>query len=215
MKNMLLRVALLLATTSAYLYALDYESWPAFKNLPPEIQNTIYKKTIKAYQRLLPPSCFIESRCITGHTDWVNSAQFNNDGSQIISASDDGTVRLWDTATGKELRIFAHNADLVMSAQFKNNGSQIVSASDDFTIRVWDTATGRLLRIIEGHTDWVNSAQFNEDESQIVSASSDKTIRSIIRRPLRWTLADSERIRRRLNQIVEIPIPRMIAGMEA
>jgi hypothetical protein len=45
--------------------------------------------------------------------------------------------------------------------------------------------------------------------------ASDKTTRSTTRRPLPGTLADSESSRRRLNQIVEIPIPRMIAGMKA
>ena len=38
---------------------------------------------------------------LEGHTDWVSSVAFSPDGKQIVSGSDDRTVRRWDAATGQ------------------------------------------------------------------------------------------------------------------
>jgi len=40
---------------------------------------------------------------LEGHTDWVHSAAFSPNGSRVATASQDGTVRIWDAKTGKEL----------------------------------------------------------------------------------------------------------------
>ncbi|KAK8862167.1 Vegetative incompatibility protein HET-E-1 [Apiospora arundinis] len=98
------------------------------------------------------------SECETaleGHTKMVSSVAFSADGRRILStASDipgiawpswDGTIRLWDVATGKCEAIFnAHNWD-VYSAAFSADGQRIVSASID-DVKLWDAQTGVCLR---------------------------------------------------------------------
>jgi COMPASS component SWD3 len=43
-------------------------------------------------------------RTLKGHTDWVNSVAFSPDGKLLASGSADGTIKLWDVATGQEVR---------------------------------------------------------------------------------------------------------------
>ena len=72
---------------------------------------------------------------------------------QIVTASDDQTARIWDAATGQELRTLSGHTDWVNSAAYSPDGQTIVTASDDQTARIWDAATGQELRTLSGHTD--------------------------------------------------------------
>jgi WD40 repeat protein len=104
----------------------------------------------------------------TGHSDSVNSVVFSPDGRQILSGSSDGTVKLWDTATGHEIRTFSGHSDVVYSVAFNPDGRQILSGSSDGTVKLWDTATGRIIRTFT-NSDAVTSVAFSPDGKQILS----------------------------------------------
>jgi WD40 repeat protein len=110
-----------------------------------------------------------------GHTEFVWSVAFSPDGRQIVSGSGDGTVKLWDTATGRNIRTFSHY--FVLSVAFSPDGRQIVSGSADNTVKLWDTATGRNIRTFSGHTEVVWSVAFSPDGRQIISGSEDNTVK--------------------------------------
>ena len=114
---------------------------------------------------------------ITGHTDVVQTAAFSSDGLRIVTASEDKTVRIWDTATGLQLMLLSGHTRRVPSAAFSPDGTRIVTASLDKTVRIWDAATGRQIVLLSGHTGGVWSATFSPDGRRIVTASSDKTAR--------------------------------------
>jgi WD40 repeat protein len=68
---------------------------------------------------------------------WI-SGVFSPDGQYVLAANTDGTIRLWETATGKEVGTFkGHNA-AVTFAVFSPDGKFIVSGGKDNTIRLWD-----------------------------------------------------------------------------
>ena len=113
---------------------------------------------------------------LAGHTGTVNSAGFSPDGTKLISASRDTTVRVWDVATGACVQTLQGHTDAVWSAGFSPDGTKLVSASDDQTVRVWDVATGACVQTLQGHTDRVFSAGFSPDGTKLVSASGDKTL---------------------------------------
>ncbi len=77
-----------------------------------------------------------------GHTKGVNSALYSPAGDKIVSASDDGTVKEWDAATGECLRTLKWHTDWVRSAAYSPGGDKIISASDDGTVKEYDLATG-------------------------------------------------------------------------
>lgn len=83
---------------------------------------------------------------LSGHTDPVYSVAFAPDGKRIVTGSFDRSVKLWDAATGKELRTFAGKAghqNLVTSVAFSPDGSTIASAGTDNSARLWDVPTGK------------------------------------------------------------------------
>src|SRR5262249_15228318 len=63
------------------------------------------------------------------------------DGKTIVSGSHLGTIRVWDAATGKELRAFRAHDGGVSSLAVSPDGRRLASGSWDCTIRLWDTHT--------------------------------------------------------------------------
>jgi WD40 repeat protein/tRNA A-37 threonylcarbamoyl transferase component Bud32/TPR repeat protein len=114
---------------------------------------------------------------MTGHTDRVRSAAFSPDGARMVTASYDKTARIWDAATGREIRLPIGSADRLTSAAFSPDGKRIVTASVDMTARVWDAATGQAMAVLTGHADRLTTAVFSPDGLHVLTASSDKTAR--------------------------------------
>ncbi len=116
-----------------------------------------------------------ERNQLKGHTGYVISARFSDDGKRILTASIDNTARIWDTQ-GKELAVLKGHTGYVISARFSEDGKRILTASIDNTARIWDTQ-GKELAVLKGHTGYVNSARFSEDGKRILTASIDNTAR--------------------------------------
>ncbi|MEC7118520.1 MAG: hypothetical protein VXW65_01275, partial [Pseudomonadota bacterium] len=74
---------------------------------------------------------------LEGHSSVVMSAAFSPGGENIVSASDDKTVRVWSAETGELLQTLEGHSRGVMSAAFSPGGENIVSTSADETLRLW------------------------------------------------------------------------------
>src|SRR5713226_4368268 len=76
----------------------------------------------------------------------VFSVAFSPDGKILASASWDGSIRLWDVASGKELRQCTGHSGTFKAWAFWSDAQMLVSAGKDREIRIWQTATGKELR---------------------------------------------------------------------
>jgi eukaryotic-like serine/threonine-protein kinase len=125
---------------------------------------------------------------IEAHAGRVVSVAFSPDEKRIVSAScnspdgggaggsRDNTLKVWDAATGQEIRTLKGHTAPVSRVAFSPDGRRIVSGSLDETLKVWDAATGQELLTLKGHTHWVTSVAFSPDGKQIVSGSGDGTL---------------------------------------
>ena len=85
------------------------------------------------------------SMLLTGHEKPVWFATYLPDGSGIDTASVDGTARLWEAATGKQVRVFQGHQGPVLHAAVSSDGRLLATASADSTAGVWRSTTDRCL----------------------------------------------------------------------
>jgi WD40 repeat protein len=110
--------------------------------------------------------------------DDVNAHAFSAKRHLVALGQKDGMLRLWDLASGTELRLWRACSSRVTSLTFSQDGDRLISTSeDDFDVKVWRIPTAELLLTLQGHKLGVFGAAFSPDESQIATASPDDTCR--------------------------------------
>lgn len=114
---------------------------------------------------------------LEGHTDAVNSIAVSANGQSLVSASDDGTVRIWDLATCKLRHCLKEHGGAVHGVAIAAEAQTLVSASQDKTIKLWDLSTGALTETLTGHANWVWSVAVSPDATTIVSGSWDNSVK--------------------------------------
>jgi WD40 repeat protein len=114
---------------------------------------------------------------LKGHTDNVKCITFSPDSKTLASASNDGTLKLWDLeAFARETGRLHHDA-AVYDLAFTPDGNRLVTASQSGRIRLWDVSTEKHLGEFKGHTGPVWSVGISSDGKTVVTGSADRTVR--------------------------------------
>lgn len=101
---------------------------------------------------------------------------YSGDGRLLAVGSMDGTIRLVEFATGKDvLKLKGHSPKHAQDLCFSPDGRVLASGGYDHTARLWDTSDGRELGKVEGHAEYVKSVAFSPDGKLLATASGDTT----------------------------------------
>ncbi|WP_145279392.1 serine/threonine-protein kinase [Tautonia plasticadhaerens] len=109
---------------------------------------------------------------LTGHSGQVYSVTFGPDGNRLVSVGEDQTLRVWDVATGREVRPpIRVPGGVLLTVAFSPDGNRIAAGGE--TLMVWEAATGQHVRTLPGHTAGVRTVVFSPDGTLIASIGGD------------------------------------------
>jgi WD40 repeat protein len=116
-----------------------------------------------------------------GHTAVVYAVAYSPDGKFLVTASSDHTLKLWETATGKELKTYGGttgHTNQVISVAFSNDGSMIASGSNDNTLKVWDVPVNAPIRSLKA-SDAVQAVALSPDGLKLALAGQDGSLKLV------------------------------------
>src|SRR5262249_14892999 len=124
----------------------------------------------------------------------IHAAAFHPGGEQVAAACDDGTVKVLDARSGKELqRLRVPGTDVLSVAVRPPDGRYLAAASTDKKVRLWDLATGEVVFPRPGHVGDLEGMKytvaFSPDGRLLVAGGEDGIVTV-------WDAADGREVHR-------------------
>ncbi|WFD00544.1 Lissencephaly-1 [Malassezia yamatoensis] len=127
---------------------------------------------------------------LLGHRQPITDVAFHPRFSQLATASEDTTIKIYDWETGELEQTLKGHTKPVQSIEFDHAGQYLgkltpshqVSCASDLSIKLWDAMQAWknhrfCLKTLRGHQEWVRAVAVSDDGRLIVSGSSDQTVR--------------------------------------
>ncbi|KAG0366778.1 hypothetical protein BGX24_003541, partial [Mortierella sp. AD032] len=107
----------------------------------------------------------------------VRSVKYSPDGCQLVSASGNDTIRIWNPQKGDPFAVLSLSLEEIYCLAFSPDGRWIASGHKKGALQLWNAATREPGPVLRGHSDSVNGIAFSPSSQWIASSSRDKTVR--------------------------------------
>ena len=112
-----------------------------------------------------------------GHGSGATCCVWSPNGSAVLTGSNDGRLKVWDAASGRELLTLTGHSGYVNCCAWSPDGARLLSGSYDRTLKLWDAVSGKELLTLKGHSDSVDCCTWSPDGARLVSGSSDNCLK--------------------------------------
>lgn len=112
---------------------------------------------------------------LAGFQDTVLSMRFSADSTRLVTASEDGEVRIWSVPEWKLLRTLSGHKGPVRWAEFSPDARWVVSGGEDQTVRVWSADDGRAAQTLSESRAPISTVCFSPD-GNFVAATTDRNV---------------------------------------
>jgi serine/threonine protein kinase len=172
------------ARTTAYASGMQLASraWednivPRARELLEEVPRAVAGRDLRGFEwYYLSRVCHSELRTLEGHTHSVLAVAYSPDGRRLASGSADRTVKIWDSATGKDLlTLNGHVSGPIVSVAFSPDGRRLAAGSFG-AVKIWDSVTGEALVSLNGG-NVVEGVAFSPDGKRLATESQDRTLK--------------------------------------
>src|SRR5262245_35047913 len=150
------------------------------------------KQPEKEPEKKEPPKLDTPLKSLKGHTDWINSVAYSQDGKYLASGSRDRTVRVWDPAAGKDLHTLKTQPEKtkgvpgVKAVIFVGPGTRIAATTGRWDIKqkewrgeikLWDAIATKELKAFEAHGDTIEALAATRDGKKLASGGEDRLVK--------------------------------------
>jgi WD40 repeat protein len=118
-----------------------------------------------------------------GHAASLHTLALRRDGALLATGDDAGVVRVWDLASGKDVRSWTAHKGEVRAAAFNPDSKLLATAGADARVVLWDADTGKQIRAIHDPNSTMRALLFSRDGRTLMTGGKDGKLR-------RWSVAD-------------------------
>jgi WD40 repeat protein len=108
---------------------------------------------------------------LSGFEGTVLSMRFSRDSSRLVTASEDGKVRIWTVPDWKLLETLSGHKGPVRWAEFSPDARWVASGGEDQTVRIWSVETGKAVQTLSESSSPVDTVSFSPDGNYVAATT--------------------------------------------
>lgn len=135
-----------------------------------------YSSPLRGEARVWDPETGKDVSRLVGHTQFIRAMRFFPDDTRIATAALDGTIRMWESATGKELAAFNARTPLT-GLDISPDGTLLVAAAVNGPVSVWDVSTKTSIGEVDTNGRSFQAVAFSPDGQRIAAGGIDGIVK--------------------------------------